>query len=51
MLRDEVMLLSLITDRNVHAEPNASGLTSADSPGARPDRKEGSCFRWEEVGH
>jgi hypothetical protein len=51
MLRDEVMLLSLITERNVHAEPNASGLTSADSPGARPDRKEGSCFRWEEVGH
>jgi hypothetical protein len=49
MLRDEVMLLSLVTQRNLMAEPNSGGLASADSPGARPDRKEGSCFRWEIV--
>jgi hypothetical protein len=46
MLRDEVMLLSLATERNLMAEPNSGALVSADSPGARPDRHEGSCFRW-----
>jgi len=49
MLRDEVMLLSLATHRHVHAAPRSGGLASADSPGAQPDRKEGSCFRWEVV--
>jgi beta-xylosidase len=49
MLGDETMLLSLVTNRYVYAEPNGGGLASADSPGARPDRKEGSCFRWAEV--
>jgi xylan 1,4-beta-xylosidase len=49
MLRDEVMLLSLVTHRHIYAEPNGRELTSADSPGARPGRKEGSCFRWAEV--
>ena len=49
MLRDEVMLLSLVTQRHVHAEPNSGELTSADSPGARPGRKAGTCFRWVEV--
>jgi xylan 1,4-beta-xylosidase len=49
LLRDEMMLLSLVTHRHVHAEPNGGGLASADSPGAKPGRKEGSCFRWQEV--
>lgn len=49
MMRDEVMLLSLVTHRHVHAEPRSGGLTKADSPGAAPGRKEGTCFRWEEV--
>ena len=49
MLGDETMLLSLVTNRYVYVEPNGGGLASADSPGARPDRKEGSCFRWAEV--
>jgi xylan 1,4-beta-xylosidase len=49
MLRDEVMLLSLVTHRHIHAQPNSGGLASADSPGASPGRREGSCFRWEEV--
>lgn len=47
--RDEVMLLSLVTHRHVHADPQIGGLASADSPGARPGRKDGTCFRWEEV--
>jgi hypothetical protein len=46
MLRDEVMLLSLVTHRHIQAEPHEGGLASADSPGSRPDRKEGSCFVW-----
>jgi beta-xylosidase len=49
MLRDEVMLLSLVTKRHIHAEPQSGGLASADSPGARPGRTDGTCFRWEEV--
>ncbi|HYD85183.1 MAG TPA: glycoside hydrolase, partial [Opitutus sp.] len=49
MLRDEVMLLSVVTQRHIHAEPQSGGLASADSPGARPGRKDGTCFRWEEV--
>lgn len=46
LMRDEVMLLSLATHRHLHAEPNSGALASADSPGARPGRKEGTCFRW-----
>lgn len=49
MLGDEVMLMSLITHRHIHAEPHSGGLASANSPGARPDRKNGACFRWEVV--
>lgn len=46
LLRHEVMLLSLTTHRDLWARPHAGELVSADSPGAEPDRKEGSCFRW-----
>jgi hypothetical protein len=49
LLRDEVMFLSLVTHRHLHAEPNEGGLASADSPGARPGRREGSCFTWSVV--
>jgi len=49
LLRDEVMLMSLVTNRHIHAEPNSGGLASADSPGAKPGRKDGTCFRWTEV--
>jgi hypothetical protein len=49
LMRDEVMLMSLVTQRHVHAEPNSGQLASADSPGAKPGRREGSCFRWEVV--
>jgi xylan 1,4-beta-xylosidase len=46
MLRGDLMLMSLKTNRYLFADPNALSLCSADSPGARPDRKEGSCFVW-----
>ncbi len=49
MMRDEVMLLSLVTHRHVHAEPKSGGLAKADSPGAKPGKLDGTCFRWEEV--
>ena len=49
MLRGDLMLLSLATDRYVHIDPSAGSLASANSVGARPDRKEGSCFVWKAV--
>jgi beta-xylosidase len=49
MLGHDVMFLSLVTHRHIHAEPNSGELTSADSPGARPGKKEGTTFRWEVV--
>lgn len=39
----DVMLLSLATHRYLRVEPG-SGAVSADHPGAKPDRKDGSCF-------
>ena len=47
MLQGDLMLMSLHTHRYLFAEPFARGLTSADSPGTRPDRKDGSCFIWQ----
>jgi xylan 1,4-beta-xylosidase len=49
MLQGDLMLMSLSTHRYLFADPFAQSLCSADSPGARPDRKEGSCFVWELV--
>ncbi|HWA27998.1 MAG TPA: hypothetical protein VG734_20270, partial [Lacunisphaera sp.] len=49
LLGHEVMFLSLVTHRHIHAEPNSGELTSADSPGARPGKKDGAVFRWEVV--
>jgi xylan 1,4-beta-xylosidase len=49
MLRGDLMLMSLATHRYLFADPNAGSLCSADAVGARPDRKDGSCFRWEIV--
>jgi len=46
MLRGDLMLMSLKTHRYLFADPNAESLSSADSPGTRPDRKDGSCFVW-----
>lgn len=46
MLQGDLMLMSLYTHRYLFADPFARSLTSADSPGTRPDRKDGSCFVW-----
>jgi hypothetical protein len=44
--RGDVMLLSLATDRYLVA-PLGGGEVRADHRGPAPDRKDGSCFRWE----
>ena len=50
MLRGDLMLMSLKTHRYLFVDPFAGSLCSADSPGARPDRKDGSCFVWTKAG-
>jgi xylan 1,4-beta-xylosidase len=50
MLRGDLMLMSLATHRYLFADPNQGSLSSADSPGTRPDRKDGSCFKWNLAG-
>lgn len=49
MGRGDLMLMSLATHRYLFADPNARSLCSADAPGTRPDRKDGSCFAWKLV--
>ena len=49
MLRGDLMLMSLATHRYLFVDPGAKSLRSADSPGTRPDRKDGSCFVWKIV--
>jgi xylan 1,4-beta-xylosidase len=51
MLRGDVMLMSLKTHRYLFVDPNAGSLCSADSPGTKPDRKDGSCFVWFKSGN
>ena len=50
MQRGDLMLMSLKTHRYLFVDPYAGSLCSADSPGARPDRKDGSCFVWTRSG-
>lgn len=47
MLQGDLMLMSIATHRYLFADPHARSLSSADSPGTRPDRKDGSCFVWQ----
>ncbi|PTY07099.1 glycoside hydrolase [Opitutaceae bacterium EW11] len=49
MLRGQVMLLSLKTNRYLTIAPHVGELASADAPGAAADRKEGACFSWSVV--
>lgn len=49
MLRGDLMLMSLYTHKYLFVDPGQRSLTSADSPGTRPDRKDGSCFVWRVV--
>lgn len=46
MLRGQCMLLSLKNHRYVAADPQTGEPYSAESPGARPDRKDGAVFEW-----
>jgi beta-xylosidase len=49
MLRGQCMLLSLKNHRYVAVDPLTGEPYSAESPGARPDRKDGSVFEWSEM--
>jgi beta-xylosidase len=51
MMRGDLMLMSLRTHRYLSVDPYAGSLCSADSPGCRPDRRDGSCFVWEKIGN
>lgn len=51
MMRGDLMLMSLRTYRYLSVDPYAGSLCSADSPGCRPDRRDGSCFVWEKIGN
>lgn len=46
MLRGDIMLMSLTTNKHLLADPHAKSLASADAVGAWPDRKGGACFVW-----
>lgn len=46
MLQGDLMLMSLATHKYLFADPHAKSLVAADAAGARPDRKDGSCFTW-----
>jgi len=49
MLRGQCMLLSLKTHRYIGLDPLTGEPYSAESPGARPDRKDGTVFVWSEA--
>jgi hypothetical protein len=49
LLRGQCMLLSLQTHRYVGLDPLTGEPYSAESPGPRPDRKDGAVFRWAEA--
>ncbi len=49
MLRGQCMLLSLRTHRYVGHDPATGEPYGADWPGTRPDRRDGTVFRWTEV--
>lgn len=51
MQRGDLMLMSLTTHRYLFVDPYAGSLCTANSPGTRPDRKDGSCFVWARVGN
>jgi xylan 1,4-beta-xylosidase len=44
----DIMLMSLVTDRYIRIDPQDCAI-SADWPGPKPDRKDGSCLSWEAV--
>ena len=49
MLRGDLMLMALSNHRYLTAQPRSGGLCAADAPGTRPNRPDGSCFKWQAV--
>lgn len=49
MRQGDLMLMSLLTNRYLFADPFAKSLLSAESRGTSPDRKDESCFVWQLV--
>jgi len=49
MLEGDIMLMSLSTHKYLFANPYQKDLCSANAPGSRPDRKDGSCFVWQVI--
>ena len=43
------MLMSLTNHRYLATQPNTPGPVTVSAAGPRPDRKGGSCFRWEVI--
>lgn len=50
MLHNQCMLLSLKTNRYVGPVPETRTPYAANFPGTRPDRKDGTVYRWEITG-
>lgn len=49
MLDGDIMLMSLLTHKYLFANPYQKDICSANVPGSRPDRKDGSCFVWQVI--
>ena len=48
--RGDLLLMSLATNRYLHAAPNHPGPLDAATPAPRPDRRGGAAFGWDVVG-
>jgi beta-xylosidase len=49
LMRGDTMLMSLVNHRYLAAKPNESGPVTVSAFGPQPDRKDGACFKWQEV--
>jgi hypothetical protein len=49
LMRGDTMLMSLVSHRYLTTKPGSPGPVTVLSTGPRPDRKEGSCFKWQAV--
>jgi xylan 1,4-beta-xylosidase len=49
LMRGDTMLMSLANHRYLATKPNAPGAVTISATGPSPDRKDGACFRWQEV--
>jgi beta-xylosidase len=49
LMRGDTLFLSLKTHRYLFAKPNETGPVTAQAVGPRPDRKDGTCFKWKTI--